>query len=309
MQNNPDMVALIGASAALTLSGVPFMGPIAGARIGFVNGEYLLNPTAAELLDSNLELVVSGTHSSVLMVESEAQELSEEVMLGAVMFGHREMQPVINMIVELAETAAKDPWDFKKPDATALAQAGAGRLHILGEMEKALAAPRDSVGSTAPRITTMSIPKEKIREVIGSGGKVIREICEVTGAKVDIEDDGTVRIAATSTEAGKKAYDWIYSIVAEPEIGQIHSGKVVRVVDFGAFVNFFGAKDGLVHISELADYRVNKVEDIVKEGQTVKVKVMDIDNRGKIRLSMRVVDQETGADISDTVVSKEKRPA
>ena len=588
MQNNPDMVALIGASAALTLSGVPFMGPIAGARIGFVNGEYLLNPTAAELLDSNLELVVSGTHSSVLMVESEAQELSEEVMLGAVMFGHREMQPVINMIVELAETAAKDPWDFKKPDATALAasvrelaeadlrdaykltakqarstrldeikkavkadlmatgndekaignqlkkleqdivrtdvvnsktridgrglaeirqivsevgvlpmthgsalftrgetqaivvttlgtsqdeqmidalegeyrenfmlhynfppystgevgrmgtpgrreighgklawrairpmlpekadfpytlrcvseitesngsssmatvcgsslslmdagvplkrpvagiamglikektgfvvlsdilgdedhlgdmdfkvagttegitalqmdikidgiteeimkvalaQAGAGRLHILGEMEKALAAPRDSVGSTAPRITTMSIPKEKIREVIGSGGKVIREICEVTGAKVDIEDDGTVRIAATSTEAGKKAYDCIYSIVAEPEIGQIHSGKVVRVVDFGAFVNFFGAKDGLVHISELADYRVNKVEDIVKEGQTVKVKVMDIDNRGKIRLSMRVVDQETGADISDTVVSKEKRPA
>jgi len=588
MQNDPDMVALVGASAALTLSGVPFMGPIAGARVGYVDGEYLLNPTKSELLDSKLDLVVSGTARSVLMVESEAQELSEEIMLGAVNFGHKEMQPVINMIIDLAEAAAKEPWDFKKPEATelaasvrtlaendlraaykmmgkqerstrlseikkavkenlmaagndekaignqlkkleqdivrtdvvnsktridgrgladvrqivsevgilpmthgsalftrgetqavvvttlgtsqdeqridaldgeytenfmlhynfppystgevgrmgtpgrreighgklawrairpmlpakadfpytlrcvseitesngsssmatvcgatlsmmdagvplkrpvagiamglikekagfvvlsdilgdedhlgdmdfkvagttegitalqmdikidgitfeimevALAQAGKGRLHILGEMGKALSAPRESVGSTAPRITSMSIPKEKIREVIGSGGKVIREICEVTGAKVDIEDDGTVRIAATSEEAGKKAYDWIYSIVAEPEIGQIHDGKVVRVVDFGAFVNFFGAKDGLVHISELADYRVNKVEDVVKEGQTVKVKVMDIDGRGKIRLSMRVVDQETGADISDQVTTKEKRPA
>ncbi len=588
MQNDPDMVALVGASAALTLSGVPFMGPVAGCRVAYTNGEYLLNPTRSELLDSQLDLVVSGTARSVLMVESEAQELSEEIMLGAVSFGHKEMQPVINMIIELAEAAAKEPWDFQKPDDAALAasvrtlaeadlraayklmgkqdrstrlseikkavkenlmaagndekaignqlkkleqdivrtdvvnsktridgrgladirqivsevgvlpmthgsalftrgetqavvvttlgtsqdeqvidalegeyregfmlhynfppystgevgrmgspgrreighgklawrairpmlpskeefpytlrcvseitesngsssmatvcggtlslmdagvplkrpvagiamglikekagfvvlsdilgdedhlgdmdfkvagttegitalqmdikidgiteeimkvaleQAGKGRLHILGEMNKALSAPRDSVGSTAPRITSMSIPKDKIREVIGSGGKVIREICEVTGAKVDIEDDGTVRIAATSEEAGKKAYDWIYSIVAEPEIGQIHNGKVVRIVDFGAFVNFFGAKDGLVHISELADYRVNKVEDVVKEGQTVKVKVMDIDGRGKIRLSMRVVDQETGADISDQVAVREKKPA
>src|SRR5277367_244613 len=166
-------------------------------------------------------------------------------------------------------------------------------------MAKALDAPRTSVGKTAPRITSMTIPKDKIREVIGSGGKVIREICEVTGAKVDIEDDGTVRIAATSEEAGKKAYDWIYSIVAEPEVGKIYAGKVVRVVDFGAFVNFMGPKDGLVHISEMADYRVGKVEDVVQEGDTVKVKVLDMDNRGKIRLSMRVVDQQTGEDISD----------
>ena len=592
LQNDPDMVALVGASAALTLSGVPFMGPVGGCRVGYVNGEYLLNPTNAELLDSKLDLVVAGTARSVLMVESEAQELSEEVMLGAVNYGHKEMQSVIKLIIELAEDAAKEPWDFQKPadevlanrvresaendlraaykmtgkqerstrldeikkatkaalgkatiedgydDKTignqlkkleqdivrtdyvqsqkridgrgpadvrqiigevgvlpmthgsalftrgetqavvvatlgtsqdeqvidalegeyrenfmlhynfppystgevgrmgspgrreighgklawrairpmlpakeefpytlrcvseitesngsssmatvcgsslalmdagvplkrpvagiamglikeksgfivlsdilgdedhlgdmdfkvagteqgitalqmdikidgitedimkvALTQAHAGRKHILGEMAKALSAPRDSVGSTAPRITTMSIPKDKIREVIGSGGKVIREICEVTGAKVDIEDDGTVRIAATSEEAGKKAYDWIYSIVAEPEVGQIHNGKVVRIVDFGAFVNFFGAKDGLVHISELADHRVAKVEDVVKEGDMVKVKVLDIDNRGKIRLSMRVINQETGEDISDSLPAREKKPA
>lgn len=588
MQNDPDMVALVGASAALTLSGVPFMGPIAGARVAYVNGEYLINPTKAELLDSQLDLVVAGTKRSVLMVESEAHELSEEIMLNAVMFGHREMQPVIDMIVEMAETAAKDAWDFKKesnsaleekvrelaetelraaykitgkqerstrldeikkrvkesfsgseygektivgqfkkleqdivrtdyvtsqkridgrgpadvrqitcevgvlpmthgsalftrgetqalvvatlgtsqdeqridaldgeytegfmlhynfpPYSTgetgrmgspgrreighgklawrsvhpllpekndfpytlrcvseitesngsssmatvcgtslammdagvplkrpvagiamglikekagfiilsdilgdedhlgdmdfkvagtdqgitalqmdikidgiteeimqvALKQANAGRKHILGEMAKALSAPRQSVGSTAPRITTMTIPKDKIREVIGSGGKVIREICEVTGAKVDIEDDGTVRIAATSEEAGKKAYDWIYGIVAEAEIGKIYTGKVVRIVDFGAFVNFFGPKDGLVHISEMADHRVNKVEDVLKEGDTVKVKVLDMDNRGKIRLSMRVVNQETGEDISDSVAMREKKPA
>ncbi len=592
LQNDPDVVSLIGASAALTLSGVPFMGPVAGCRVGYVNGEYLLNPTRAELLDSQLDLVVSGTGRSVLMVESEAQELSEEVMLGAVSYGHKEMQAVIKLIIALAEEAAKEPWDFQKPENSvlesqvrelaeadlraaykltakqersnrldeiksavkaklgkdsgengyddktlgnqlkkleqdivrtdyvqnkvridgrgaadirqiigevgvlpmthgsalftrgetqavvvatlgtsqdeqvidalegeyregfmlhynfppystgevgrlgspgrreighgklawravhpmlpskeefpytlrcvseitesngsssmatvcgsslalmdagvplkrpvagiamglikeksgfivlsdilgdedhlgdmdfkvagtsqgitalqmdikidgiteeimqvALTQAHAGRNHILGEMAKALSAPRDSVGSTAPRITSMTIPKDKIREVIGSGGKVIREICEVTGAKVDIEDDGTVRIAATSEESGKKAYDWIYSIVAEPEVGQIHTGKVVRIVDFGAFVNFFGAKDGLVHISELADHRVGKVEDIVKEGDGVKVKVVDIDNRGKIRLSMRMVDQETGEDISDRITNREKKPA
>lgn len=588
MQNDPDIVAMVGASAALTISGVPFMGPIAGARVGYKDGQYLLNPTRSDIVDSELDLVVAGTGRSVLMVESEAQELSEEIMLGAVMFGHREMQPVIKLIVEMAEAAAKEPWDFQKPDASALAasvrelaeadlraaykmtgkqerasrlneikatvkeklvatgideksvgnqlkkleqdivrtdvvqsgkridgrgladirqivsevgvlplthgsalftrgetqaivvatlgtsqdeqvidalegeyregfmlhynfppystgevgrmgspgrreighgklawravrpvlpskeefpytlrcvseitesngsssmatvcgsslslmdagvpirrpvagiamglikeksnfvvlsdilgdedhlgdmdfkvagttdgitalqmdikidgiteeimkvalaQAGAGRLHILGEMDKALSAPRSSVGNTAPRITSMVIPKDKIREVIGSGGKVIREICEVTGAKVDIEDDGTIRIASNNEEASKKAYDWIYSIVAEPEIGQIHTGKVVRVVDFGAFVNFFGSKDGLVHISELADRRVGKVEDVVNEGDTVKVKVIEIDNRGKIRLSMRMVDQETGEDISDRLAVREKKPA
>jgi polyribonucleotide nucleotidyltransferase len=153
----------------------------------------------------------------------------------------------------------------------------------------------------------MSIPKDKIRDVIGSGGKVIREICEVTGAKIDIDDDGTVRIAATSEEAGKQAYDWVYGIVAEPEMGKIYSGKVVRIVDFGAFVNFFGSRDGLVHISELADGRVNKVEDVVKEGDTVKVKVLDIDNRGKVRLSVRLVDQETGEDLSDKKEVRERK--
>lgn len=586
LQNDPDIVALVGASAALTLSGVPFMGPIGGARVAYVNGEYLLNPTRMELLESQLDLVVAGTQSAVLMVESEAHELSEEVMLGAVMFGHKEMQPVINMIIDLAESAAKEPWEFTPPDHStlenkirelaehefrdaykiigkqersnrleevkarvketftgseyddktiknqfkyleqdivrtdyvknrkridgrgpadvrqitcevgvlpmthgsalftrgetqsivvatlgtsqdeqiidalegeyredfmlhynfppystgevgrmgspgrreighgklawralhpmlpekeafpytlrcvseitesngsssmatvcgsslammdagvplkapvagiamglikekdgfivlsdilgdedhlgdmdfkvagtskgitalqmdikidgiteeimkiALKQANAGRNHILGEMAKALSAPRDSVGSTAPRITTMTIPKDKIREVIGSGGKVIREICEVTGAKVDIEDDGTVRIAATSEEAGKKAYDWIYGIVAEAEVGKIYTGKVVRIVDFGAFVNFFGPKDGLVHISELADHRVGKVEDVVKEGDTVKVKVLEMDNRGKIRLSMRVVDQATGEDLTEQKGLREKK--
>ncbi len=577
LQNNPDIIALVGASAALTLSGIPFMGPIAGARVAYVGGEYLLNPTAMEMLDSQLDLIVAGTKKSVLMVESEAHELSEEIMLGAVTFGHKEMQPVMDLIIELAEEAAKDAWNFEAPkdeeltskvkelaefdlraaykilakqersnkldevkakvkealgesydektlknqikkleqeivrtdyvasqkridgrgpadvrqilaevgvlpmthgsalftrgetqaivvatlgtsqdeqiiDALegeykedfmlhynfppfstgevgrmgspgrreighgklawravhpllpekdafpytlrcvseitesngsssmatvcgtslammdagvplkrpvagiamglikekngfivlsdilgdedhlgdmdfkvagtdqgitalqmdikidgiteeimkiALEQAHGGRKHILGEMAKALSAPRESVGSNAPRIVTMTIPKDKIREVIGSGGKVIREICEVTGAKVDIEDDGTVRIASVSDEAGKKAYDWIYGIVAEPEVGMIYTGKVVRIVDFGAFVNFFGAKDGLVHISEMADHRVNKVEDVIKEGDQVKVKVLDIDNRGKVRLSMRVVDQNTGEDISD----------
>ena len=587
LQNDPDMVALVGASAALTISGIPFMGPIAGGRVAYVNGEYLLNPTKMELLDSKLDLVVAGTKKSVLMVESEAHELSEEVMLNAVMFGHREMQPVIDMIVSFAEACAKDPWDFKKESDTALEskvqqiaeaelraaykiigkqersgqldvikakvkeafadseygektivgafkkleqeivrtdyvssqkridgrgpadirpitcevgvlpmthgsalftrgetqaivvstlgtsqdeqridalegeytegfmlhynfppystgevgrmagpgrreighgklawravhpllpekdefpytlrcvseitesngsssmasvcgaslammdagvplknpvagiamglikekagfivlsdilgdedhlgdmdfkvagtangitalqmdikidgiteeimqvalkQANEGRKHILGEMAKALSAPRQSVGKTAPRITTMSIPKEKIREVIGSGGKVIREICEVTGAKIDIDDDGTVRIAATSEEAGKKAYDWVQSIVAEAEIGKIYTGKVVRVVDFGAFVNFCGPKDGLVHVSELADRRVANVTDVVNEGDTVKVKVLEMDNRGKIRLSMKVVDQETGEDISEQV-TKERKPA
>lgn len=583
MQNDPDMVALVGASAALTISGIPFMGPIAGGRVAYVNGEFLLNPTKMELLDSQLDLVVAGTKKSVLMVESEAHELSEEVMLNAVMFGHREMQPVIDMIIEFAEACAKDPWDFKKetnatleskvqeiaetelraaykitgkqersnrldeikakvkeafadsdlgektivgqfkkleqdivrtdyvtnkkridgrgpadirpivcevgvlpmthgsalftrgetqaivvatlgtsqdeqridalegeytegfmlhynfpPYSTgevgrmggpgrreighgklawravhpllpekeefpytlrcvseitesngsssmatvcgsslammdagvplkrpvagiamglikekagfivlsdilgdedhlgdmdfkvagteqgitalqmdikidgiteeimkvALSQAHQGRKHILGEMAKALSAPRESVGRTAPRITTMSIPKDKIREVIGSGGKVIREICEVTGAKIDIDDDGTVRIAATSEEAGKKAYDWVHSIVAEAEIGKIYTGKVVRIVDFGAFVNFCGPKDGLVHVSELANYRVAKVDDVVKEGDSVKVKVLEMDNRGKIRLSMRVVDQETGLELTEEAQKK-----
>jgi polyribonucleotide nucleotidyltransferase len=577
LENDPDIVAMVGASAALTLSGIPFLGPIGGARVGYVDGNYVLNPRLDMLEKSALDLVVAGTIEGVLMVESEAQQLSEDIMLGAVMFGHRSFQPIIQAIIELAESCAKEPWNLPKPaidqaairetlraavgadigaayaerqkqarqqrleaakgkiaelfadegertvagkvfkslekdivrgailrtgsridgrdtktvrpincevgvlprahgsalftrgetqalvvttlgtgqdeqiiDALegeyrsnfmlhynfppystgeagrmgspgrreighgklawrsvrpllptkesfpytlrvvseitesngsssmasvcgaslsmmdagvplkhpvagiamglikeasgfavlsdilgdedhlgdmdfkvagtadgitalqmdikitsiteeimriALGQAKDGRLHILGEMAKALTDAREGVSSNAPRITTMSIPKDKIREVIGSGGKVIREICEVTGAKIDIEDDGTIKVAAVDADAAKAAIDWIRGIVAEPELGVIYNGKVVKVVDFGAFVNFLGAKDGLVHISELAPQRVGKVADVVKVGDQVKVKVLGFDDRGKVKLSMKQVDQATGADI------------
>jgi polyribonucleotide nucleotidyltransferase len=180
----------------------------------------------------------------------------------------------------------------------ALAQARDGRLHILAEMAKALSDARTGVSSNAPRITTITVPKDKIREVIGSGGKVIREITEVTGAKIDIDDDGTIKVAAVDAEAAQKAIDWIRGIVAEPELGVVYNGKVVKVVDFGAFVNFLGAKDGLVHISELSPQRVGKVADVVNVGDTVKVKVLGFDDRGKVKLSMKQVDQATGEDIS-----------
>jgi len=189
----------------------------------------------------------------------------------------------------------------------ALEQARDGRAHILGEMAKALTGARDEVSENAPRITTISIPKDKIREVIGSGGKVIREIVETTGAKVDIDDDGTIKIAATSADATKAAIDWIKGIVAEPEQGHIYNGKVVKVVDFGAFVNFLGAKDGLVHISELAQHRVGKTADVVKVGDQVKVKVLGFDDRGKVKLSMRQVDQATGADLGSQ--RRQEQPA
>jgi polyribonucleotide nucleotidyltransferase len=181
----------------------------------------------------------------------------------------------------------------------ALGQAHEGRQHILGEMDKALSAAREEISGHAPRITAFSIPKDKIREVIGTGGKVIREICETTGAKIDIEDDGSVKVAAVDGDAAQRAIDWIRSIVAEPEVGAIYTGKVVKVVDFGAFVNFLGTRDGLVHISELAKGRTKQVTDVVNEGDTVKVKVLGIDERGKVRLSMRAVDQETGKDLSE----------
>jgi polyribonucleotide nucleotidyltransferase len=579
LENDPDIVALVGASAALTLSGIPFFGPIAGARVGYINGQYVINPKIEDLPKSSLDLVVAGTGEGVLMVESEAKELSEEIMLGAVMFGHKSFQPVIQAIIDLAEVAAKEPWPLpaksekydsikaqlkagwwdelgaaytetskqarsnrldaakkritetftdpsdcalamklfkdlekdivrgailktsmridgrdtktvrqivsevgllprahgsalftrgetqglvvttlgtgqdeqiidaldgefrsnfmlhynfppystgeakrmgspgrreighgklawravrpllpakeafpytirvvseitesngsssmatvcgaslslmdagvplkapvagiamgliKEPDGfavlsdilgdedhlgdmdfkvagtqggvtalqmdikitsiteeimkIALGQAKDGRLHILGEMAKALTGAREGVSSNAPRITTLTIPKDKIREVIGSGGKVIREICETTGAKIDIEDDGTIKVAAVDETAAKAAIDWIRGIVAEPEIGVIYNGKVVKVVDFGAFVNFLGAKDGLVHISELAPQRVAKVADVVKMGDQVKVKVLGFDDRGKVKLSMKQVDQVTGEDIGN----------
>jgi len=179
----------------------------------------------------------------------------------------------------------------------ALDQAKDGRLHILGEMTAAITGAREEVSEHAPRITTLSIPRDKIREVIGTGGKVIREICEVTGAKIDIDDDGTVKVAAVDSDAGDRAVEWINSIIAEPEVGKIYEGKVVKVVDFGAFVNFLGSRDGLVHISELKEERVPSVEDVVSQDDMVKVKVLGIDDRGKVKLSMRAVNQETGEEI------------
>jgi polyribonucleotide nucleotidyltransferase len=580
-ENEPDIVALVASSAALTLSGVPFMGPVGAARVGRLNGEFVLNPTLEQIKSSDLDLVVAGTADAVLMVESEAKELTEEQMLAAVMIGHRGFQPVINAIIRLAERAAREPRSFEaednssvyeevrrlieadmrrayvitgkeerrdtiaglkervvaalapdgKEDApsalvladafkslekdivrgsiletghridgrdlvtvrpikcevgvlprthgsalftrgetqamvittlgtgedeqyidalegtyketfllhynfppfsvgetgrmggagrreighgklawraihpmlpapdsfpytirvvseitesngsssmatvcgaslslmdagvplkapvagiamglikqnerfavlsdiigdedhlgdmdfkvagtangvtslqmdikitgiteeimqTALVQAKAGRLHILGKMSEAITEARPGLGEHAPRIEVMTIPTDKIREVIGSGGKVIREIVEKTGAKIDISDDGTIKIASSNGAAINAAIKWIKSIVSEPELGEIYEGTVVKVVDFGAFVNFFGARDGLVHVSELAPRRVAKVSDVVKEGDKVKVKLLGFDQRGKVRLSMKAVDQKTGEDIS-----------
>jgi polyribonucleotide nucleotidyltransferase len=587
MENDPDIVAMVAASAALTISGIPFMGPIGGARVGYIDGEYMLNPPIDQMEDTKLDLIVAGTGDAVLMVESEAEELAEDVMLGAVMFGHREMQPVIDCIIKLAEKAAKPAWDFQKPDNSdmedkvrkaaesdlqaayqipekmarqdkvaeakakviadtvpedddgkiagqvsgafktvekgvvrgsiletsmridgrdlstvrpivceagilprthgsalftrgetqsivvttlgtgedeqfvdalegtyketfllhynfppysvgetgrvgftgrreighgklawralhsvlpdresfpytirvvseitesngsssmatvcgaslsmmdagvplkrpvagiamglikegdnfavlsdilgdedhlgdmdfkvagtktgitslqmdikitsitkeimkvALDQAKDGRIHILGEMAKALTDAREEVSGHAPRITTIKINKDKIREVIGTGGKVIREITEETGCKIDIDEDGTIKVAATDTEAAQKAIDWINGIAADPEEGKVYRGKVVKVVDFGAFVNFMGAKDGLVHVSELQNGRTEKVTDIVNEGDEVWVKLTGFDDRGKVKLSMRLVDQESGEELPDDRPPKE----
>ena len=580
--NDPDIVAMIAASAALTISGAPFMGPIAGCRVGYTDGEYVLNPTVDDMdhlrnnPDQRLDLVVAGTKDAVMMVESEAYELTEEEMLNAVTFAHAQIQPVIDLIIDLAEDAAKEPFHFEAPDyadlyqaikaagdadmraafalsdkqertaavsaaratitaalsdeqladanlgsamkkleagilrgdvvktgkridgrgtsdvrgivcetgmlprthgsalftrgetqglvvttlgtgddeqiidalhgnsrsnfllhynfppysvceagrvgppgrreighgklawralqavlpaATdfpytvrvvseitesngsssmasvcggslsmmdagvplkapvagvamgliledsgdfailtdilgdedhlgdmdfkvagtaegitslqmdikvagitpeimkqALAQAKEGRLHILDEMSKSLTEAAD-FSVHAPRIETMTVPTDKIREVIGSGGKVIREIVEVSGAKVDINDEGVIKIASPDGESIKKAYDMIYSIVAEPEVGKIYDGKVVKIVDFGAFVNFFGKRDGLVHVSQIENRRLNHPSDVLKEGQDVKVKLLGFDDRGKVRLAMKMVDQETGAEI------------
>jgi polyribonucleotide nucleotidyltransferase len=580
LENDPDILGMVAASAALTLSGAPFMGPIGGARVGYIDGEYVLNPVTDRMGGSDLDLVVAGTQDAVLMVESEAKELSEDVMLGAVMFGHKGFQPVIDAIIRLAEKAAKEPREhvvddtsaleeklralveadlreaykikakadrqdavaaakkkavaalcgegvedavdpqklgsvfkaleakivrwailddkiridgrdlttvrpilpevgvlprthgsaiftrgetqaivvatlgtgedeqfidalagtykerfllhynfppysvgetgrmgapgrreighgklawraihpmlpevtefpytlrivseitesngsssmasvcgaslaamdagvpLKRPVAgiamglilegekfavlsdilgdedhlgdmdfkvagtdngvtalqmdikiagiteeimkVALGQAKDGRLHILGEMAKALSTGRAELGEYAPRIEVIKIPTDKIREVIGTGGKVIREIVEKTGAKVNIEDDGTVKVASSDGKAIKAALNWIRSIASDPEVGTVYDGTVVKVVEFGAFVNFFGAKDGLVHVSQISKERVAKVSDVLKEGDKVKVKLMGFDDRGKTRLSMKVVDQTTGEDL------------
>ncbi|HEV2043107.1 MAG TPA: polyribonucleotide nucleotidyltransferase, partial [Sphingomicrobium sp.] len=580
-ENEPDIVAMCAASAALCLSGVPFMGPIGAARVGYVGGEYILNPTSTQVAEGDLDLVVAGTLDAVMMVESEANELSEDVMLGAVMFAHAASKKVCEGIIKLAEKAAKDPWELATSDAktaakaklktvvgkeieaayrmsdksersaaltvarakaaeafadadaqeqmsaskavksleadivrtailkegrridgrdtktvrnieamvgflprahgsalftrgetqaictttlgtkeseqmidgldgltysrfmlhynfppysvgevgrfgapsrretghgklawralrpmlpsnedfpytirvlsditesngsssmatvcggslsmmdagvplkrpvagiamglilegkdfavisdilgdedhlgdmdfkvagtdqgittmqmdikvpgiteeimkVALAQAKDGRAHILGEMAKALDHTREELSAHAPRIETMSIPKDKIREVIGTGGKVIREIVATTGAKVDIDDEGVIKISSSDLDQIEAARQWIIGIVAEPEPGTIYTGKVANIVDFGAFVTFMPGKDGLVHVSEIKNERVENVRDVLTEGQEVKVKLLEVDQRGKVRLSMRVVDQETGAELEDS---------
>ncbi|WP_019222194.1 polyribonucleotide nucleotidyltransferase [Bartonella rattaustraliani] len=592
LENNPDILAMIASSAALTLSGVPFMGPIAGARVGYCNGQYVLNPHIDEMPESKLDLVVAGTESAVLMVESEAQELPEDIMLGAVMFGHKGFQPVLDAIIRLAEVAAKDPRDFVPEDLSdleqsmlemaeqdirkaytitdkqeryaavdaikaevinkfmpeegdchfsadqiatvfkqlqakivrgnilntekridgrdlstvrpiqsevsllprthgsalftrgetqamvvatlgtgedeqyvdsltglyketfllhynfppfsvgetgrlgspgrreighgklawraihpilpskesfpytirvvseitesngsssmatvcgtslalmdagvplarpvagiamglikegerfavlsdilgdedhlgdmdfkvagtengitalqmdikidgiteeimkvALEQAKSGRIHILSEMGKALTSARAELSEFSPRIEVMSISVDKIRDVIGSGGKVIREIVEQTGAKINIEDDGTIKIASADAKTIEAAKRWIHSIVDEPEVGAIYQGTVVKTAEFGAFVNFFGSRDGLVHISQLASERVTKTTDVVKEGDKVWVKLMGFDERGKVRLSMKVVDQQIGEEITGNQAIKEEKSA
>lgn len=248
-------------------AGVPLARPVAGIAMGLIKeGEryaVLSDILGDEDHLGDMDFKVAGTETGVtaLQMDIKITSITEEIM------------------------------------KVALGQARDGRMHILAEMEKALTTAREGVSGNAPRITTITIPKEKIREVIGSGGKVIREICEVTGAKIDIEDDGTIKVAAVDAEASQKAIDWIRGIVAEPELGVIYTGKVVKTVDFGAFVNFLGSRDGLVHISELASSRVGKVTDVVNVGDPVKVKVLGIDERGKVRLSMKVVDQATGADL------------
>jgi polyribonucleotide nucleotidyltransferase len=578
LENDPDIVGMVAASAALTLSGLPFLGPIGAARVGYIGGEYVLNPMVDEMSETALDLVVAGTQDAVMMVESEAKELPEDVMLGAVMFGHKHFQPIIQAIIKLAETAAKEPWDIQIADKAkyydqvkaiagetltaafstkekgkrndlvsqakkrvfseiqipddpnekvllgdafkalemdimrgdvlktkkridgrdlvtvrpivsevhvlprahgsalftrgetqalvvatlgtgedeqyvdslegtrkerfllhynfppfsvgetgrmgspgrreighgklawravrpllpkheefpytlrvvseilesngsssmatvcgaslslmdagvplkapvagiamglikegndyvvlsdilgdedhlgdmdfkvagtengvtalqmdikitgiteeimkvALRQANEGRLHILGEMAKSMTGAREELGEFAPRIETIKIPTDKIREVIGSGGSVIREIVAESGAKIDIQDDGTVKIASANRESIEKALARIKGITSEPEVGQIYKGKVVKIMEFGAFVNFFGAKDGLVHISQLTQGRPETVGEVVKEGQEVYVKLLGFDDRGKVRLSMKIVDQTTGQEI------------
>ena len=587
-ENEPDILAMIAASAALTISGVPFLGPIGAARVGFKDGEYILNPSQTQIAEGELDLVMAGTPNAVMMVESEAKELSEEQMLGAVMFGHKASQQICNAIIDLAEKAAKEPWELaqtegkaeikaklktligadieaaygttlksersallnaarekaaaafadadpqeqlvaakqvksleadivrgailkegrridgrdtktvrpiecmvgflprthgsaiftrgetqaivtttlgtkdseqmidglgglsyqrfmlhynfppysvgevgrfgapsrretghgklawralhpmlpsaeefpytirvlsditesngsssmatvcggslalmdagvplKRPVAgiamglilegkdfavisdilgdedhlgdmdfkvagtsegvtslqmdikvagiteeimkTALAQAKDGRAHILGEMAKALDHTRTELSAHAPRIETMSIPKDKIREVIGTGGKVIREIVATTGAKVDIDDEGVIKISSSDLSQIEAARQWIHGIVAEPEPGTIYTGKVASIVDFGAFVTFMPGKDGLVHVSEIKNERVENVRDVLQEGQEVKVKLLEVDPRGKVRLSMRLVDQETGEELPDTRPPREPR--
>src|SRR5690606_10360295 len=262
-----SMATVCGASLALMDAGVPLRRPVAGIAMGLI----LEGTKFAVLSDilgdedhlGDMDFKVAGTEAGVtaLQMDIKIAGITEEIM-------------------KVALTQAKD-----------------GRMHILGEMGKALTAARPELGEFAPRIEVIKIPVDKIRDVIGSGGKVIREIVEKTGAKINVEDDGTVKVASADGKAIKAALNWIHSIVAEPEVGTIYDGTVVKVVDFGAFVNFFGSRDGLVHVSQIAPKRIEKVSDVLKEGDKVKVKLLGFDDRGKTRLSMKVVDQETGEDL------------
>ena len=263
-----SMATVCGCSLAMMDAGVPISRPVSGIAMG---------------------LILEGDEFAVL-----SDILGDEDHLGDMDF----------KVAGTSEGITSLQMDIKITGITrdimeaALNQAKAGRAHILEEMKKALSGARTEISQHAPRIETIRINREKIREVIGTGGKVIREICEVTGAKVDIEDDGTIKVASADAKAIEAAIKWIQGIAAEPEVGKIYEGKVVKTVDFGAFVNFLGSRDGLVHISEMANERVKQVTDVVKEGDVVKVKVLGIDDRGKVRLSMRAVDQETGQDLS-----------
>jgi polyribonucleotide nucleotidyltransferase len=274
-----SMATACGSSLALMDAGVPMPRPVAGIAMGLIKEGDEFAVLSDILGDEDhlgdMDFKVAGTEGGItsLQMDIKITSITEEIM------------------------------------KIALAQARDGRLHILREMGNAISAPREGVSKNAPRITVIHISKDKIREIIGPGGKVIREICEVTGAKIDVEDDGTVKVAAVDAKASQAAVDWIRNIVAEPEVGAIYTGKVVKTVDFGAFVNFLGARDGLVHISELAPGRVGKTTDVVNVGDQVKVKLIGIDDRGKVKLSMRVVDQQTGEDITDKVPSKSARGA
>jgi polyribonucleotide nucleotidyltransferase len=263
------MATVCGTSLALMDAGVPLRRPVAGIAMGLIlEGErfaVLSDILGDEDHLGDMDFKVAGTHEGItsLQMDIKIAGITEEIM------------------------------------RVALAQAKDGRDHILAEMDKALNAPRAELGEHAPRIETMKIPVDKIRDVIGTGGKVIREIVEKTGAKINVEDDGTIKIASADGKSIKAAYNWIRSLTAEAEPGMIYDGTVVKTMEFGAFVNFFGPKDGLVHISELASRRVQKVTDVVKEGDKVKVKFLGMDERGKVRLSMKVVDQETGEDLTE----------
>ncbi|HOT82296.1 MAG TPA: polyribonucleotide nucleotidyltransferase, partial [Candidatus Defluviicoccus seviourii] len=264
-----SMATVCGSSLALMDAGVPLPRPVAGIAMGLIKEQESFVVLSDILGDEDhlgdMDFKVAGTSIGVTALQMDIK------------------------ITSITEAIMRQ----------ALDQARDGRIHILGEMARGITSAREAISKMAPRITVLNINKEKIREVIGPGGKVIREICEVTGARVDIEDDGTIKVAAVDQHSADAAIEWIRSIAAEPEIGVIYTGKVVKVVDFGAFVNFLGNRDGLVHISELASARVNKVGDVVQVGDMVKVKVIGIDDRGKIKLSMRAVDQATGEDIGD----------